>query len=110
MNDKVENMVAGHIESVHFVVQRKCQLRDNSTFIRVLRTGDLMNIPNSGIIDDAAGIIKDEGDMECVRINQSAQDDYNQDMDNRFPEKILRLDSLLRHPVGAFSVIRFFSF
>ena len=38
MNQKVENMVAGHIEFVQLIVQRKAQLPDKSTAIDILRT------------------------------------------------------------------------
>ena len=44
MNQKVENMVAGHIEFVQLIVQRKAQLPDKSTAIDILRIDKMTNI------------------------------------------------------------------
>ena len=47
----------------------------------------MTNILYTGIINDTMDIIKDKRDVEGIRINQNAQDDNDQDMDNRSPEK-----------------------
>ena len=88
MNEKVENMVAGHIEPVHFIVQRKGQKPDMSIAIHTLQIDKMTNILYTGTINDTMVIIKDKWGVEGVRIDQNAQDDNDQDLDNRSPEKI----------------------
>ena len=79
-----------------------------SIAIYVLRIDYMTNISDNGIMNNTFGIIEDKRDVEGIRVNQNAQDNNNHDMDNRFPGKILWLDSPWWQLMGSFLVIRYF--
>jgi hypothetical protein len=105
MDEKVENMVARHVESVQAVIQGEGQKSDMAITVQALQIGKITNIPYRRIMNDTIDIIIGKRDGEGVRINQNPQDDDDQDMDNRPPEKSRRLDRAGRHLVSSLGII-----
>jgi hypothetical protein len=102
MDKNIHNVIACNVETAELIIDGKCKITKNPCHESILEIWkeaacftyhggilEVVEIFYSRVVDNIEHIIKNEGNMEGIRIDEKTDSCNNQDMDERPTEKVV---------------------